>query len=101
MFDSNNLPNAISHKKLSRLFSSAKKDLLVSNDFINTEEEDFLDSLDEWEKLSTELIKSISNKSDDFLKNKSSNSIMAIGAMEAHLTMAIQALKVFKNGPNK
>jgi len=39
----------------------------------------------------------ISSNNKNILENKSSNSVMALGAMEVHLNMALQALKVFIN----
>ena len=38
---------------------------------------------------------SISKRNKNILKDKSSNSLMALGAMEVHLNMALQALNVF------
>ena len=103
MEDRNNLPQSISHKKLSLLMLKAKKENLFFSDVDkdeNKELENFLSSLDDFEKASKELIKRISDKNDNLFKSKSSNSIMALGAMEAHLNMAIQAMHIFKNESN-
>ena len=78
----------------------AKKENLSSNDYDiseNKELDEFLNSLDEFEKASKEIINKIANKNKSLFKTKSSNSIMAIGAMEAHLNMALQAVHIFKN----
>ena len=94
------LPSSISHKKLSLLKLKAKKDnfsFADSDISENTELEDFLKSLDDFERASKDLFKMISNTDKDLLKTKSSNAIMAIGAMEAHLNMALQAINIFKN----
>tara|TARA_Y100001978_G_scaffold191531_1_gene195727 strand:- start:175 stop:486 length:312 start_codon:yes stop_codon:yes gene_type:complete len=100
MEEKKNLPQAISYKKLSLLMLKAKKDNLISSDNLkneNTELEEFLKSLEDFEKASKEIINKISHKNEKFLSAKSSNSIMALGAMEAHLNMALQAINIFKN----
>ncbi len=99
MSDFNSLPNSISHKKLFQLFSKAKKDLIVSNNPMDIEEEEFLEALENWECATKKLMKKISVKKENFFKNKSSNSLMAVGALEVHLNMALQAHNVFKNDP--
>ena len=98
MRDSNNLPKAISHKKLSSLLINAHKDKFSSFDeeaLIETEQQEFTDLLEKWEENTKNIINKVSSKNETILKNKSSNSIMALGAMEVHLNMALQALKVF------
>ena len=98
MRDSNNLPKAISHKKLSSLLVNAHKDKFLSIDgesLIETEQQEFTDLLEKWEENTKNIINKVSSKNESILKNKSSNSIMALGAMEVHLNMALQALKVF------
>ena len=100
MEEKKDLPQAISHKKLSLLMLKAKKDNLLSSETTendNIELEDFLKSLEEFEKASKEIINRISSKNEKFLSTKSSNSIMALGAMEVHLNMALQAIHIFKN----
>ena len=99
MNEANNLPKAISHKKLSLLKLKAKKDNLSFSEEINIENkqmEDFLDTLDQLDKVSKAIIKKMSFKNENIFKTKSSNSIMALGAMEVHLNMALQAMNVFK-----
>jgi len=99
MNDSNKLPQAISHKKLSFLLLNAQKDK-----FANSEEsekytklkEELLAELDNWELSTKSLLKKISSRNEEYLQDKSSNSIMALGAMEVHLNMALQALQSFK-----
>ena len=100
MRDSNNLPQAISHKKLSSLLINAHKDRFSSNgedDLIGIEQQEFTDLLENWEKNTKNILNKVSSKNKNILENKSSNSIMALGAMEVHLNMAMQALKVFIN----
>ena len=100
MRDSNNLPKAISHKKLSSLLLNAQKDRLSSlgeEDIFEIKQHEFTELLEDWEENTKNIIKKVSSREDILLKNKSSNSIMALGAMEVHLNMALQALKVFIN----
>ena len=100
MSDSNNLPKAISHKKLSSLLINAHKDRFSSigkNNEIETEQQEFAELLENWEESTRNIINKVSSKNKNILENKSSNSIMALGAMEVHLNMALQALKVFIN----
>ena len=101
MGNSNNLPKAISHKKLSSLLLNAQKDRFSSEDDLsNIEQEEFLESLKNWDKNTVNLLQKISSKNEKLLDKKSSNAIMALGAMEVHLNMALQALKVFMKDTN-
>ena len=100
MSDSNNLPKAISHKKLSSLLSNAQKERFSSfgeDEMFKIEQEEFTELLENWEENTKNIINKVSSKNKNILENKSSNSIMALGAMEVHLNMALQALKVFIN----
>ena len=99
MSESNNLPQAISHKKLTHLMLNAQKDLNASDDKKNTEsleKQEFDELINNWEILTKDVIKTISKRNKNLLKNKSSNSLIALGAMEVHLNMALQALNAFK-----
>ena len=100
MRDSNNLPKAISHKKLSSLLINAQKDRFSSigkDNVVEIEQQEFKELLENWEENTKNIIDKVSSKNKYILENKSSNSIMALGAMEVHLNMALQALKVFIN----
>jgi len=100
MSDSNNLPKAISHKKLSSLLINAQKDRFSSireDDLIEMEQQEFTELLENWEENTKNIKNKVSSKNKNILENKSSNAIMALGAMEVHLNMALQALKVFIN----
>ena len=103
MRDSNNLPKAISHKKLSSLLLNAKKDRFSSlnREDIEIEQQEFAKLLKDWDENTRNVLNKISSKDKNLLKNKSSNSIMALGAMEVHLNMALQALKVFLDDANE
>ena len=99
MSESHNLPQAISHKKLTYLMLNAQKDLNASDDKENTEsleKQEFDELINNWEIVTKDVIKTISKRNRNLLKNKSSNSLIALGAMEVHLNMALQALNAFK-----
>ena len=99
MSESNNLPQSISHKKLTYLMLNAQKDLNASDDKKNTEsleKQEFDELINNWETVTKDVIKTISKRNKNLLKNKSSNSLIALGAMEVHLNMALQALNAFK-----
>ena len=101
MSESNNLPQAISHKKLTYLMLHAQKELHASGDKINTDDLqkiEFDELTNDWQILTKDVIKTISKRSKSLLKDKSSNSLMALGAMEVHLNMALQALNAFNKG---
>ena len=98
MSESNNLPQAISHKKLNYLMINAKKDV-NSDDIKNAdslEKKEFDEIINNWEKLTKDVINTLSKRNENLLKDKSSNSLIALGAMEVHLNMALQALNAFK-----
>ena len=98
MSESNNLPQSISHKKLSYLMLNAQKDVSFSDDLGNigdTEKSEFNDLISNWENITKDVIKTISKRNKNLLNDKSSNSLIALGAMEVHLNMAIQALNAF------
>ena len=99
MSESNNLPQAISHKKLTYLMLNAQKDLNTSDDKKNTEsleKQEFDELINNWENVTKDVIKTISKRNKNLLKDKSSNSLIALGAMEVHLNMALQALNAFQ-----
>tara|TARA_B100000287_G_scaffold213154_1_gene201231 strand:- start:341 stop:655 length:315 start_codon:yes stop_codon:yes gene_type:complete len=102
MKDSNNLPNSINHKKLSYLLSQAPKDTFsyTDSEHDNTKSEEIYEIIDNWESLTRNLIEQISKEKKKVHKNKSSNALIALGAMEAHLNMAMHALNSFKNDHN-
>ena len=98
MSESNNLPQSISHKKLSYLMLNAQKDVSFSDDLGNiddTEKREFKDLISNWENITKDVIKTISKRNKNLLNDKSSNSLIALGAMEVHLNMALQALNAF------
>ena len=99
MSESNNLPQAISHKKLTYLMLHAQKDLHALDNIINTNDLEkivFNELINKWEIVTKDVIKTISKRNKNLLKDKSSNSLIALGAMEVHLNMALQALNAFQ-----
>ena len=102
MSEANNLPQSISHKKLTFLMLNAQKDINASDDKKNTEsieKQEFDELINNWEIVTKDVIKTISKRNKNLLKDKSSNSLIALGAMEVHLNMALQALNAFKKEP--
>ena len=89
-------PNAISHKDLNLLLAKAKKEMLSIETAVSNEApeiQEFNDLITEWTETSQRLLLML-NKKDRFLsKNKNPKSLLAYGAMGAHINMAIQALK--------
>ena len=76
----------------------AQKELNSSDDTTNIndlEKIEFDELLNNWEIVTKNLIKTISKRNQNLLKDKSSNSLIALGAMEVHLNMALQALNAF------
>ena len=98
MSESNNLPQAISHKKLSYLMLKAQKDSHFSGESTeieNPEKREFDELVNNWEATTKKLINILSKRKENLLKDKSPNSLIALGAMEVHLNMALQALNAF------
>ena len=98
MSEYNNLPQAISHKKLTYLMLNAQKDIVTPNEKENNdslEKREFNELINNWELVTKDVIKTISERNKNLLKDKSSNSLIALGAMEVHLNMALQALNAF------
>tara|TARA_Y100001978_G_scaffold163292_1_gene150001 strand:+ start:208 stop:516 length:309 start_codon:yes stop_codon:yes gene_type:complete len=99
MHESNKLPQAISYKKLSFLLLNAQKDKFANseeNEQHSRLQDELLADLNNWELSTKSLLKKISSRNEKYLKDKSSNSLMALGAMEVHLNMALQALQSYK-----
>ena len=98
MSESNNLPQAISHKKLSYLMLKAQKDSHFSDELAeieSPEKREFEELINNWEVSTKKLVNELSKRKENLLKDKSKNSLIALGAMEVHLNMALQALNAF------
>tara|TARA_B100000212_G_scaffold14967_1_gene10400 strand:- start:395 stop:703 length:309 start_codon:yes stop_codon:yes gene_type:complete len=99
MNESNKLPQAISHKKLSFLLLNAQKDKFSNSEEIEQNsklQNEFLAELDDWELSTKSLLKKIARRNEKHFQDKSPNALMALGALEVHLNMALQALQGFK-----
>ena len=78
---------------------NAQKELNASDDTVNTdslEKQEFDELVNNWETVTKDVIKTITKRNKNLLKDKSSNSLIALGAMEVHLNMALQALNAFQ-----
>ena len=100
MSESNNLPQAISHKKLSYLMLKAQKDSHFSDELEleSPEKREFEELINNWEASTKKVVNELSKRKEILLKDKSPNSLIALGAMEVHLNMALQALNAFNKG---
>ena len=101
MSESNNLPQAISHKKLSYLMLKAQKDSLFSDEFAeieSSEKREFEELINTWEASTKKVVNELSKRKENLLKDKSPNPLIALGAMEVHINMALQALNAFNKG---
>ena len=88
--------NSISHKELNAFLLKAKKDISLNNSPENNkskEEQDFNDLIKNWTETSQKILLMLNEKEKIFTKNRKSKSLMAFGAMGAHINMALQALK--------
>ena len=89
-------PNAISHKELNILLNNAKKETSLIDTSDNNEikeSQEFNDLITDWTKASKKILLMLNKKDQVLAKNKNSKSLLAFGAMGAHINMALQALK--------
>tara|TARA_Y100001968_G_scaffold284978_1_gene284636 strand:- start:394 stop:702 length:309 start_codon:yes stop_codon:yes gene_type:complete len=92
--------NAISHKELADLLLKAKKDISTINSSETNqiiENQEFNDLIKTWTETSQKILLMMNNDQEVLTENKNSKSIMALGAMGAHINMALQALKATKS----
>ena len=90
------LNNAISHKDLSAFLIKAKKDISSGSPFVKnkpTEEQEFDDLVRNWTDTSEKILQLMTKKDKVFFDNKDPKTLMALGAMGAHINMALQAVK--------
>ncbi|WP_269623372.1 MATH domain-containing protein [Prochlorococcus marinus] len=90
------IPESISHKKLNKFLSHAKKDTNSTSKDISykiDKKEKLKESLQEWSISSKKLLAILRQNEKSLTEIKNSKSILALGAMEAHINMAMQALK--------
>ena len=89
-------PNAISHKELNSFLCKAKKEMLsikTSEDHEINENQEFNDLIEDWETTSKKILLMLNKKDQVSTNNRNPKSLMAFGAMGAHINMALQALK--------
>ena len=89
-------PNAISYKELNSLLNKAKTEISSINTFEideATEEKECSDLIANWADASRRLLLMLNKKDHGLTKNRNPKSLMAFGAMGAHINMALQALK--------
>ena len=99
MKEFNQIPPAISHKQLKTLLNAAKPDVKTSQGStqdISEEKELFQGLLEDWHQSSKKLLQKLSKKEDSIFEERSAKAHMALGALEAHLNMAIHAFKASK-----
>ena len=88
--------NAISHKELNDFLIKAKKDISSINTSENTqinENIEFNDLIKNWTEVSQKILLMMNKEQKVLTENRSPKSLMAFGAMGAHINMALQALK--------
>ena len=89
-------PNAISHKELNSLLNKAKKEKLSiesSQDHPINGNKEFNDLIENWTETSQKILLMLNQKDRILTKSDNPKSLMAFGAMGAHINMALQALK--------
>ena len=96
MSNTNFSNNAISHKELNEFLIKAKKEVSLSDSLqnINIEKKkEFNDLVKNWTETSQKILLMMNMKEKVFTDTKNPKSLMAFGAMGAHINMALQALK--------
>ena len=88
--------NAISHKELNDFLIKAKKDISSINSSENNqikENQEFNDLIKTWTETSREILLMMNKEQRVLTENRNPKSLLAFGAMGAHINMALQALK--------
>ncbi len=88
--------NAISHKELNDFLIKAKKDITPLDSSENNkikQSQEFNDLIKTWTETSQKILLTINKEDKVLTENRSPKSLMAFGAMGAHINMALQALK--------
>ena len=89
-------PNAISHKDLQALMKIATKEMsTIDTSEIHdiNENKEFNELIRNWTEISHKILLILNQKEEVFTKNKNPKSLMAFGAMGAHMKLALQALE--------
>ena len=88
--------NAISHKELNDFLIKAKKDVSSINTSENNQikgNQEFNDLIKTWTEASQKILLMMNKEQKVLTESRSPKSLMAFGAMGAHINMALQALK--------
>ncbi len=87
--------NAISHKELNEFLIKAKKDIPIDTFKKNETEanQELNDLLKIWTETSQKILLMMKKEEKVLAENRSPKSLLAFGAMGAHINMALQALK--------
>ena len=88
--------NAISHRELKDFLIKAKKDI---SSYTSSKEnqikgnQEFNDLVKTWTETSQKILLMLNEEQKVLAENRNSKSLLAFGAMGAHINMAMQALK--------
>ena len=97
MSEFTSFPESISHKQLTQLLGVAAHPKAISahkkTSLFSQKQKDFQELLLNWSILSKELLIELNEKNDYLAEGKSPKSLMALGALQAHLNIALQAQK--------
>ncbi len=88
--------NAISHRELNSFLNKAKKEIssIDQNESPQNEEnKEFNDLIKNWTATSQKVLLILNKKENILTRNRDPKSLLAFGAMGAHINMALQALK--------
>jgi len=88
--------NAISHRKLNEFLIKAKKDIPSINTSENNQikgNQEFNNLIKTWSDTSQKILLMMNRDQKILSENRNPRSLMAYGAMGAHINMALQALK--------
>ena len=88
--------NAISHRELKDFLIKAKKDISSHNSSEENQikgNQEFNDLVKTWTETSQKILLMMNKEQKVLAKNRNPKSLMAFGAMGAHINMALQALK--------
>ena len=88
--------NAISHRELNDFLIKAKKEISSINTSENNQikgNQEFNNLIKTWSETSQKILLMMNKEQKVLTENRNPKSLMAFGAMGAHINMALQALK--------
>ena len=100
MSDFNHPPDSISHKQLTSLLKTAPERSIsfkIPKDASKQDQETFNELLTSWSSISKQLLKELNQNNNFLVEGRSPKSLMALGAFQAHLNLAVQARKAIEN----